>query len=91
MSRAEQERDLGLHPRVDEAIQPDRLAVVADHAAGDPAVQRGVHAHRLLLVAAGQAQFVADQTLPCIELGLHERLLRPVGGIEVEIGIVVLN
>ena len=85
----QQERDLGLHPRVDEAVQPDRIAVAADHAAGHPAVQRRVHAHRLLLVAAGQPQLVADETLTGVELGLHERPLRPVGGVQVEIGIVV--
>ena len=44
-----------------------------------------VHAHRHLLITTGQTKLVADQTLPGIDLGLHERPLSPIGGVQIEI------
>src|SRR6185503_20211016 len=45
----------------------------------------------LLLVAAGQAELVADEGLTGVELGLHERLLRAIRRRDVDVRVVVTD
>ena len=69
--------------RLDQAVPVDRLPGTGDHAAGNPPVQRLGHAHGLLLGPAGQSELGPDQLVADVQLGLHERPLRRVGGFDV--------
>jgi hypothetical protein len=85
----QQKSDLRLHSRVNEPVETDRLSVGRDHAAGHPAVQRGVKAHGLLLVLACQPKFVSDERLAGPGFGVNKEALRLVGGGHFDIWVFI--
>jgi hypothetical protein len=81
----EEEGDLRLDPRLDVGVAAYGGARVDLHVGGEPAVQRAVDVHLLLLRGAGEAELRADDRVAGVDPRSHHGLLHEQSSVLVEL------